>query len=60
MQSILRCFPEKKHDTFRWKLSLGNVCQHLHVYGDWLGELGVFSLLEEMHDPQQDPVVVWF
>lgn len=32
---------------------------HLQVYGDWLRKLRVFSLLEKMHDPQQDPIVVW-
>lgn len=32
---------------------------HLQVYCDWLGKLGVLSLFEEMHDSQQDAIVVW-
>lgn len=35
------------------------VCEYyLQVNGDWLGKLRVLPLLKEMHDPQQDPIIV--
>lgn len=55
-----KALPIKKRDNIRWGLQLLNVCEHLDVDGDWLGQLRVLSLLKEMHDPHQDSVVVGF
>lgn len=55
MQSLFK----KKKKNGHAEMWHGFLFKNLQVYSDWFGELRIFSLLEKVHDPQQDPVVVW-